>query len=155
MGRRINAALLALYAPTSVAAQLHAVGNAYVHDYLHLWQHALDTQRLQPYLSKDVRFDILLSITYRCSMRPPNRSALVPRLITDMYYKKVQEDVMDFWNRIITETEHCKDIKALYEGQITNTSRAVIVPSLAPSLRNNSTHCTFPSSAQPASCSAP
>ena len=54
----INAALLALYAPAPVAAQLHAIANASANDYLHLWQRALDTPRLQPYLSKDIRLDI-------------------------------------------------------------------------------------------------
>ena len=54
----MNAALLALYAPAPVAAQLHAIANASANDYLHLWQRALDTPRLQPYLSKDIRLDI-------------------------------------------------------------------------------------------------
>ena len=54
-------------------------------------------------------------------MRPPNRTALVPRLITDLHYKNVQEDVMDCWDQNLMDAEHCPEIKALYEGQITST----------------------------------
>ena len=117
----INAALLALYAPTAVAAQLRALADACAADYLHLWQRARNLPHTSPHKNSDVALAILFSITFSCSMRPPNNKALVPRLITDLFYKASQEDVMEFLEQTLMNADICPQVATKCAGQTTST----------------------------------
>ena len=117
----INTALLALYAPTAVAVQLHALADACAADYLPLWQRARNVPHTQPHLHDNVALATLLSITFRCSMRPPNNKAPVPRLITDLSYKATREDVMEFLDRTLLNVNLCPQVTTPCAGQTTST----------------------------------